>query len=361
MPATRLLAAALLWPALVAGQDPEPAPPTFEQEVDRLFRGCERPGSPGAVVLVAAGDEVLLEKAWGLADLERSVPLSVDSVLDIGSTSKQFTAACVLLLQQDEKLALDDPIRRHVDELPACCEPVTLRHLMLHTSGVPDYIGLMTAGGADVEDRTTNDDALDALAKVDALAFDPGTRWAYSNSNYLLLSLVVGRVSGRPLPAFAQERIFGPLGMASTHVHEQCTDLVPNRALSYSKSARGGWRWNFSNWEQTGDGAVFTTVGDLLKWSRNFAHGPVGGEALRAAMARPGALDGGEPLDYGCGLVFDELDGTPIVSHGGAWAAYRAELLRVPAEELTVVCLCNRDDLNPSQLARRIARLARAR
>jgi CubicO group peptidase (beta-lactamase class C family) len=312
---------------------------------------------PGGVLLVARADDVLLAKAYGLADLERSVPLSTDSVLDIGSTSKQFTAACVLLLEQDGKLSLADPVKKHVPELPACCDPITLRHLVLHTSGLPDYIGLMMQKGVHLESRTSNEDAIDALCTIDALEFATGSKWSYSNSNYLLLSAVARRTSGVSLDAFAQERIFVPLGMRHTHVHEDCTQTVEHRALSYSRSPRGGWKWTFSNWEQTGDGAVMTTVHDLLRWARNFEHGTVGGPPLLAAMSRPGTLDGenGTPIDYGMGLMFGELDGRATVRHGGAWAAYRAELLRVPEAKLTIVCLCNRDDMNPSRIADRVA------
>jgi len=331
---------------------------SFERRVDKLFRGCLRKGHPGAVALVAHGDTVLLQKGYGLADLERDVPLHPGSVLDIGSTSKQFTAASLLLLADDGALSLDDPVRKHVDELPGCCQPVTLRHLMLHTSGIPDYIGLLMKAGHRLESVTTMGDAIESLLDVDALEFPAGSRWAYSNSNYVLMSEVVERVSGLPLTQFAHERIFEPLGMAHTHIHRRCTDLVRDRAFSYSRSTTGGWRWNFSNWEQTGDGAVFTTVGDLLKWSRNFHHGKVGGGALLAAMARPGRLDDGSELSYGAGLGFGELAGHPVVRHGGSWAAYRAEFLRVPSKELTVICLCNRDDLNPMRLVDRMARLA---
>ena len=354
-------ASLVLVAASSAQESPIEPPPqkTLEQRVDHLFRACQRPGAPGAVVLVARGDDVLLEKAYGLADLEREVPLSPRSVFDIGSTSKQFTAACALLLEQDGALSLQDPVRKHVDELPACCDGVTLRHLMLHTSGVPDYIGLLLEAGKVVEDHTTTDDALAALAKVEALDFATGTEWQYSNSNYLLLSVVAERVSGLNLAQLAEERIFAPLGMNDTHVHRDCTALVKRRALSYSRGP-GGWRWHFSNWEQTGDGAVFTTVADLLRWARNFESGKVGGEALLAAMSKPGALDDGTAIDYGAGLMWEQLDGHRVVAHGGAWAGYRAELLRIPSQRIVVVCLFNRDDMHPSRRAQRIAKFVLA-
>jgi CubicO group peptidase (beta-lactamase class C family) len=352
--ALRVLAGSVVALVPLVAQD---AADPLAERIAQLLRATERPGSPGAVVLVARGDEILHHRAYGLADLERAVPLQVDSVLDIGSTSKQFTAASVLLLEQDDALSLADPVHKHVKELPACFAPVTLRHLMLHTSGIPDYIGLLLAGDAPhhQEDRTTADDALDALCRVDALQFPAGAQWAYSNSNYFLLAVVVERASGSSLAQFARQRIFEPLGMTSTHIHTDCTQLVPGRAFSYSRARGGGWRWNFSNWEQSGDGAVLTTVGDLWQWARNFSSGKVGGEKLLAAMAQRGSLDDGSAIDYGAGLSFGDLAGTPCVTHGGAWAAYRAELLRVPSRDLVVVCLCNRDDLDPQAICRKIA------
>ena len=358
VPAQTFLFAAFLVTQFAPAQDNALAA-ALETKVDDIFKPFSKPDAPGAVVLIARGEQVVLQRAYGSADLERSVPLSVDSVLDIGSTSKQFTAACALMLVGEKKLELEDPVKKHVSELPACCDAVTVRHLLLHTSGIPDYIGLMMKEGFDLEDRTTAEDALAALKRVDALLFAAGSKWEYSNSNYFLLSEVFERVAKQPLAEFAAEKIFEPLRMANTHIHDDSRRLVPNRALSYSKGKRGAWVWNFSNWEQTGDGAVFTTVGDLLRWARNYTTGTVGGEALLKSMSTPGALDDGTALQYGMGLMFTEEKGERIVSHGGAWAAYRAELVRVPERDLTVICLANRDDMNPSVLCRRIVAATR--
>lgn len=355
---TSLLTGSFLGLVFVAGALPAQEAPSLEAKVDRIFARLAAADEPGAVVFVGRGKDVVLQRAYGCADLERGVPLATDSVFDIGSTSKQFTATCVLLLEQEGRLALGDPVEKHVPELPACCHAVTLRHLMLHTSGIPDYIGLMARAGADLEDRTTADEAMTALGKVTELEFATGAKWSYSNSNYFLLSEVVERVAKRPLAEFAQERIFGPLGMTRTHIHTDCTMVVPKRAFSYAKDPRGVWKWAFSNWEQTGDGAVMTTVGDLFLWARNFTDGKVGGAPLLAAMGERGKLDDGKPLDYGAGLMFGDDGGRKIVSHGGAWAAYRADLVRIPSEDLVVICLCNRDDANPSDLCRRVARAA---
>jgi len=357
-PAQAFLFAAFVVTQFAPAQDGT-VPESLEAKVDNIFKPYSKPDAPGAVVLIARGDQVVLQRAYGSADLERAVPLSVDSVLDIGSTSKQFTAACVLMLAAEKKLELEDPVKKHVTELPACCDAVTVRHLLLHTSGIPDYIGLMMKAGADLEDRTGADEAVESLKRVEALLFPAGSKWEYSNSNYFLLSEIVERTAKRPLAEFAHERIFEPLGMSQTHIHNDSRQLVKNRALSYTKGPRGAWIWCFSNWEQTGDGAVFTTVGDLLRWARNYTTGTAGGEALLKSMSTPGALDDGKALGYGMGLMFTEEKGERVVSHGGAWAAYRAELMRVPERDLTVICLANRDDMSPSALCRRIVAATR--
>lgn len=351
-----LLAVWFVLPALAAQEVSEPA--DLSRRIDAMFHRCDKPGVPGAVALLARGAQVLHRAAYGLADLERNVSLLPDSVLDIGSVSKQFTAACVLLLVQDGAVALDDPVRKHVTEMPECMQPVTVRHMLLHVSGIPDYIGLLMKKGVDVEDRVTPQEGLDVLVEVERLTFETGSKWAYSNSNYFLLAEIVERRAPVPLPEFARQRIFTPLGMKATHYRADTHVLVPNRALSFSPVARGRWVANYSNWEQLGDGAVYTTVDDLWRWARNFESFEVGGEALQAAWSGPGKLDDGELLDYGFGLQFQQWRGRDTVHHSGAWQGFRADFLLVPSERIVAICLCNRTDLAPNQLTRGMARLA---
>ena len=358
-----LIALLLATPHAPMQEAPSAASPppalSLEARVEEVLRPFTEHDAPGWVLLIGRGDEVVLERAGGLADLERGVPMSTDAVLDIGSTSKQFTAAAVLLLELEGELALSDALREHLPELPECFDPVTLRHMLLHTSGIPDYIGLMIRAGAEVADRTTAAEALESLKRVEELQFAPGARWSYSNSNYFLLSQVVERAAERSLAKYAQERIFDPLGMTSTHIHDDSRRIVLGRALSYERAKDGAWRHSQSSWEQTGDGAVFTSVGDLFRWSRNFKSGAVGGEELLQAMSERGALDDGTAIDYGMGLVFFDQGELAGISHGGSWAGYRAELMRVPVDDLVVILLCNRGDMNPSVLCSKIAVAAR--
>src|SRR3954452_713872 len=224
--------------------------PNLAPQVDALFSAYDKAGSPGCALAVIVDGRIVYEKGYGMASLEQGALITPQTVFDIGSTSKQFTAASILLLAQDGKLSLDDDIHKLIPELPDYGTPVTLRHLLHHTSGVRDYINLMVFGGINIEDWTTDEDALVALARQKKLDFRPGDEHSYSNSGYFLLSLVVKRASGKTLRQFAQERIFGPLGMASTRYLDDHTEVVPRRAASYGPGDDGRFKVQMSNWEQ---------------------------------------------------------------------------------------------------------------
>jgi CubicO group peptidase (beta-lactamase class C family) len=336
-------------------------PDSVARRVDTVFARFDRPDSPGCALGIYRNDRMVYARGYGSANLELGVPISPATVFDIGSTSKQFTAMSILLLARDGKLALDDELRRYVPELPAYRPPVTIRHLLHHTSGIRDYLTLMELGGERFENVSTDADALDLLARQRALDFAPGSDWEYSNSGFFLLSIIVKRVSGRSLRQFAQANIFDPLGMTHTHFHDDHQMIIPNRATGYDPpDSTGGFRIDMSNFEQTGDGAVNTTVQDLLRWDANFYSGKVGGAGVLAEMVKPGTLNDGKVLDYASGLFVDHYRGLPTVAHGGAWAGYRAELLRFPSEHLSVACLCNLARSNPSGLALKVADLVLA-
>ncbi|MGH7504695.1 MAG: serine hydrolase domain-containing protein, partial [Longimicrobiales bacterium] len=212
----------------------------------------------------------------------------------------------------------------------------------------------LTLAGWSVDDVTGDDQALDILTRQQALNFAPGTAHLYSNSGYFLASQIVERVTGGSLRAFARDRIFEPLGMRHTLYRDDHTELVPHRATAYAPREEGGYRIDVSNWEQLGDGAVFTTVEDLIRWDANFYDPRVGGPALLEALQRPGRLADGTMLGYALGLSVSDYRGARSVSHGGSWGGYRAELLRLPDHHLSVAVLCNLATTNPSALARRV-------
>lgn len=325
--------------------------------VDAIFAELAKPGSPGCALAVVKDGRIAYEKGYGLASVEHGVAITPKTVFDIGSTSKQITAASILLLVQNGKLSLDDDVHKFVPELPDYGVPVTIRHLLHHTSGLRDYINVMILGGINVEDWTTDGDALAALVRQKTLDFRPGEEHSYSNSGYFLLSVIVKRASGKSLKDFAQERIFTPLGMANTHYLDDHTEVVPGRALSYAPKPGGGFAVQSANWEQTGDGAVQTTVEDLAKWDQNFYTPKVGGPWLVEQLQTTGTLNNGEAITYARGLVVEELRGMRRVSHGGAWAGFRAQLLRFPEEKLSVVTLCNLGSADTTGLAQGVADL----
>jgi CubicO group peptidase (beta-lactamase class C family) len=311
------------------------------RSVDAVFAEYAKTGSPGCSLAVLQDGRIAYEKGYGLASVEHGVPIDPKkTVFDIGSTSKQITAACILLLVQDGKLSLDDEVRKHVPELPDYGTPITIRHLLHHTSGIRDYADVMAMSGLNFEDWTTSGDGLAAIARQKKLNFKPGSEYSYSNSGYFLLSQIVERVSGKTMREFAQERIFGPLGMTSTQILDDHTKVIPHRAASYAPGPDGSFAVQMSNWEQTGDGAVQTTVEDLAKWDQNFYDPKVGGAGLVEQLQTRGTLNDGETIPYARGLFVEEYRGLRRISHGGGWAGYRAELMRFPDQKLSVVALC---------------------
>lgn len=358
---TRSMQRKCLWPlVLVFGHATaqEVAAPAFVAGIDAIFADLDKPDSPGCALGVIEDGRLSYARGYGMANLEHAVANDSTIVFDIGSTSKQFTATAILLLAQDGKLSLDDDVRRYVPELPQYQRPITIRHLLHHTSGLRDYVSLFWLAGVSFERTTTEQDALDYIVRQKALNFAPGDEFVYSNSGYVLLSIIVQRVSGKSFPAFAQERIFEPLGMTNTIVLNDHNRIVPRRAWGYSRRSSGGFMIDMSNFEQTGDGGVLSTIEDLAKWDRNFYDPKVGGEAWLRSMHETGKLNNGQDLIYAAGLEIDRYKGLRRVKHGGVWAGYRAELLRFPDQRLSVVCLCNAGVAStPSTFAMKVATL----
>ena len=361
-----LLLAAVVWMAVVmarpaAPQDQAPAggagslPPAVRARIDAVFAPLAKPGSPGCALAVYRDGAIAYERGYGLASLELGVPITPNTVFDIGSTSKQFTAFAVLLLEREGKLSLDDDVRRFLPDLPIYERPITVRHLLLHTSGLRDYLTLWSLAGVRTESWTTQREAVALVERQRATNFPAGDEWLYSNTGYLLLAEIVQRASGKNLKDFARERIFEPLGMTHTFYLDDHTRVVAGKATGYEPRKGGGFSVDMSNYEQIGDGGVQTTVEDLLLWDRNFYAPKVGDSALVARAQQTGKLNSGKPLDYAAGLIVGTYRGLPFVRHGGSWAGYRAELLRFPSQKTSVACLCNLGTAGPSRLADRVA------
>lgn len=330
---------------------------SVRSRVDQVFADLDRRDRPGCALAVYLNGQIAYERGYGMASLELGVPISPASFFDIGSTSKQFAAFSIFLLKNDGKLSLSDDVRKYIPELPRYDKPITIRHLLQHTSGLRDYNGLLALAGHAFEDYTTDDDALDIITRQKAVNYPVGTAWSYTNTGFFLLSTIIKRVSGKTLREFAQQRIFDPLGMRATHFHDDHKMIVAGRATAYTEKDGGGWEIEMSNWDQTGDGAVNTSVEDLLRWDENFYQPKVGDAALLREFLEPGKLDTGAPIEsgYAHGLFVDTYRGLRRVHHGGAWAGYRAGLTRFPDQHFTVACLCNYAAANPDEFANAVA------
>jgi CubicO group peptidase (beta-lactamase class C family) len=327
-----------------------------DSAIDLLFWNWSS-STPGCAVGVSQNGQVVLEKAWGMAHLEHAVPNRPDTIFEAGSVSKQFTAAAVLLLARDGKLSLDDPVRRHLPELPDYAQPVTIRHMLQHTSGLRDWGSIEDIAGWPRGTRVyTHAHVLDILRRQRALNFAPGTRWSYSNSGYNLAVMIVSRVAGEPFAEFTRKRIFEPLGMSRTSWRDDHARIVPGRAVAYAGSD-GRYRQDMPFENVHGNGGLLTTVGDLLRWNENFAAPTVGDVAFVQELQAVGRLASGEAFDYALGLGVGEYKGLREVSHSGTTASYRAFLARYPDQRLSLAMLCNAGDSTPRQTLHAVADL----
>lgn len=322
--------------------------------IDEIFAMYDDTRSPGCAVGVVRGDRLTFARGYGMADLEHGVPLGPESVFRIGSVSKQFTAAAVVLLAVEGTISLDDPVTRWVPELPDYGPELTVRRLLHHTSGVRDYLTLTRLAGYRDFDWYDDEDLLAMLARQRETNFPPGSEYLYSNSGYWLLSEIVKRATGRSLADFAEDRFFDPLGMDATHFHDDATRIVPRRAVGYAPTEEG-YRISTTTLPMIGDGGVFTSVEEMALWARQLADPSVAGPAWLDLMLTRGVLTSGDTLDYAMGLQHDVHRGLPTVGHGGSFVGYRADLTRFPDQDLTVTTLCNRSDARPSALSLQVA------
>jgi len=313
---------------------PTPTTTTPSTRSDDVLARLLRAEEPGCSAAVGVAGTVAWAGARGVADLTTKRPLTPGSVFDIASVSKQFTAAAILLLAQSGKLKLTDPLAAYLSGLPGWSHQVTITQLVHHTSGIPDYTRLLLAAGFSLTERTTQAQAIRALADAPALGAKPGTRFEYSNSNYVLLAEVVRAASGTPLPDFLRSNIFEPL-----HLDMRMDPLAkgPLVATSYSKDG-GEWRVADAAWTQLGDGSVHATASQLVRWADNYRTGAVGGRQLlrgqteQAVATVPG---GGR---YGAGIAINP-DNT--LSHEGAWGGFTT-LFGVSADRRTSIAVsCN--------------------
>jgi CubicO group peptidase (beta-lactamase class C family) len=298
--------------------------------------------APGCAVGVALNGESVFQKAFGMAEMEHNISNTPQTIFESGSVAKQFTAAALVLLQQEGKLSLDDPVRKYIPELPDYGSPLTIRHMLNHTAGLRDWGSVMALTGAGRGDRVvTQDIALDVMSRQKYLDFKPGDEYSYSNSGYNLAAIIVERVSKQKFNDFLTERIFKPLGMTNSSIRDDYQRIVPGRAQAYSRNGNNApWRLNMPIMNVYGNGGMLTTVGDWLKWNAALDAKTLGAPLVES-LETQGVLNDGRKISYALGLVVDDYKGIKQVAHSGGTAGYQTYLARFPEKKLSIAALCN--------------------
>lgn len=314
----------------------------LKARIDALFADHDRVDSPGAAVSVYRRGHPVFASGYGRADLEAGTPLTARTPIHVASVSKQFTAFAIALLARDGKVALDADIRTYLPWVPDLGSRITVRHLILHTSGLRDQWSLFTLGGQEMGSRLRQQQIVNMVRRQQALNFAPGTEYSYSNTGYTLLAEIVRAASGKSLRAFADERIFQRLKMTRTFFFDDVTEVVPGRANSYSTRPGGkAWRRELLNYDNAGATSLFTTAEDLAKWAANFTAPVVGDKALIEEISTPGTLFDGSPLDYAFGLSRGKRAGRSTIEHSGSDAGFRSLFVYYPEHDFAVSVLAN--------------------
>jgi YD repeat-containing protein len=340
----------LLFPAAASAQVRD-----LGASVDSIFARWNSTHSPGCGVGVAQNGRVLLTRGYGMANLETGTPITPATIFESGSVAKQFTATAVWLLAMEGRLRIDDPVRRYLPEFPEYERPITVRHLLTHTSGLRDWSNLVAAGGWPRGERAyTQADLLDVVYRQKALNYPVGEYYSYTNSGYAVAVALIERVSGKPFEQFTQERIFRPLGMNNTSWRTDFTTVVPGRAQAYSRDGNE-WHLDTPYENVVGPGGMLTTVGDWLIWNEALTK-----NTLRAghgdSLSRRMHLNSGREISYAFGLTVTQYRGIPEIGHSGSTGGYTTYLARYPDRgSLSIAVMCNFAQANPGAYMRQIA------
>ena len=337
-----------VFPSLAAGQATD-----LGSVADRVFAQWTRE-TPGCAVGVAQGGKPLLARGYGMANLETGTPITAETIFESGSVAKQFTAAAVLLLMADGKLRLDDRVQKFLPELPDYGRPVTIRHLLSHTSGLREWSNLVAVDGWPRGSRVhSQEDLLEAVFSQKEVNYPVGDHYSYTNSGFGLLVTIIERASGMPFARFTTERLFKPLGMTQTSWRDDFERIVPGRAQAYSRRGSAwGLEMPFEN--VVGPGGMLTTVGDWLKWNDALDKRTLGGW-LVDSLESQATLTSGRKISYAMGLTVGNWRGQREVGHSGSTGGYSTYLMRLPDRGVSVAVLCNSSGSNATSFARQMA------
>jgi CubicO group peptidase (beta-lactamase class C family) len=362
-----VLNAPLLILALTVSVTPASAQVSSSQ-IDAIFSSLKSNNAPGAAVLVVRNGRTVFRHGYGVTDLRTRHKIDAHTNFRLASFTKQFTAACIMLLARDGKLHYDDHLTDFFPEFPAYGKSITVRNLLNHTSGLPDYDDILMKqynGTPEKVPQIMDAGVLKLLERETAGKFSAGSKWEYSNSGYAVLAMIVEKVSGKPFGQFLQERIFTPLGMKHTLAYEKGKNEVPHRAYGHSKED-GAWRETDQSPTSAvlGDGGIYSSLDDLAKWDRALRnHTLLSEPEMQPALTAVSPADGpaktseGETLSYGFGWFLDPYAGHRRMFHNGSTVGFRTTIQRFPDDNLTIIVLANRADADPEPLALKVADL----
>jgi CubicO group peptidase (beta-lactamase class C family) len=325
------------------------------EAVDLLFKKWDNPNSPGAAIGIIQNGEMLYFKGYGAANLDYNVPNTSQTAFSIASTSKQFTAACIVLLSQQGKLDLNQSLYSIYPDFPEYAKTISIKNLLHHTSGLRDYPQLAYLSGLRPNDYYNDDDIMKWVISQKELNFPAGEEYLYCNSGYWLLGQIVQKVSGLSLAEFAQKEMFEPLGMSNTHFHDDSARIINNRATGYGLNSSGAYVNFISTQENVGAGGMYTTVEDIKKWDDEFYNQNIFTDSFWKLMTTQGVLNNGEMLEYASGLEIKEYNGLKTIDHGGRLPGYWSDIIRFPEQKFTVVVFTNRSDAVATPLGYQIA------
>ncbi len=311
------------------------------QKIDSLFISWNQPNHPGGSVGIMKEGKIIFSRAYGLASLEYLVPNTPDTRFNIASVSKQFTSMGIVLLQFQGKLSLNDDVRNHLPDLPDFETPITIRHLIHHTSGMRSLHALLGMAGWRGDDSRTNEDLFRFMKNQKDLNFKPGEEYLYCNTGYMLMADIIEKITEEKFASWMHDNVFEPLGMINTYVEDDYSRVVPVNATSYRGSARQGFSRSVEFWGYVGSGNIHSTTNDLLVWMTNFYHPQTGWEDAFQMMQTQGILNNGDTLDYAFGINVNKYKGEQRISHSGSIGGYRSMIQAFPDHELNIAILTN--------------------
>ena len=328
---------------------------TTKEQINELFKAWDGAETPGAAIAIIKNGKIAYANAFGNANLEFNIKNTPSTLFNIASNSKQFTAYAVLQLEEEGKLSLEDDIRKYLPELPDFGETIKIKNLGQHTHGIRGITYLLGMAGWHIEDVITRNATLKLLTKQNELNFSPETDFSYNNSGYMLLAEIIERVSGKPFHEYLKEIIFTPLGMKSTVLFNDYEGIIPKLSNPYYFDGKVYKKGIRNSKDIVGNTGIRTNIEDLSKWVINFEEPKIGNNSIFNKMAHPAILKNGDTLGYSFGQRVSTYNGRRVVSHGGADAGYRSQVLRFPSERISIIVLANDGSLNADEKAYKIA------